>query len=232
MLVAGWLIFLVLSLHSSLVESFSIEDLKTLAVEIDLNILLASHLAGEFRSEFQVLLNELVQSMVDFEKVFYDPRVLKGYCTDPNDDILTTAFKEDTVNPFAEKYIFKMLPLNEVDEELGSITTFIGLKQSGRFDEVVNLIFSGKLHFKFEHYHGYMVQVKAHVRHLIVKRAKALLLERYENQTDSTADYKNLARNFNILNADIDCLDSYLIMENARKIFIHLPYIKFERKRP
>jgi hypothetical protein len=215
--------FMISSYYATQASQKSVQkNLADFAAILELNKMLAHHLESGAQLCREVFF--LRMSLVKFEEAFYRREVLASYCDDPTDyqdstDILSAAFRKDLENPLSVGFDLNLLPLEEIDVELGEAKSSHKLKRIGRFDEVAELVKSGRLHFKPNPKLGYAESVNAHVKKLIISKMRPTFDEVIENRRTFNTDLPDVCKNylgkvrvFNIL--------------TARDIYIDFPYIK------
>lgn len=225
--------FIVSAIFGALVpqeQQISVESLGELAADLELVKSLAQHLECRCVGALREQLIELIVALKGFEEAFYRKEVLSRYCDDPKDkgkksDVFAAAFRKDLDNPFSEGYNMNLLPLEEVDVGLAEVKTLAELKTLGRLDEVIELVKSGRLHFKSDFKLGYAATVKAHVRKFIVAKAKEIFRDVAIEQIGYNMDFSSFKKDYIITPACIDHV-GYMTIGTAKAIIINLPYIK------
>ena len=211
------------------------EVLGNFAAELELNLELVEFLKNNSTGAMREALSELKEALIRFDKAFYTREVLVNYCDDPKDmtrasDILSAAYRKDLVSPFADSYNLKLLPLVEVDAGLAAVNTLSDLKAVARYEEVIEMVKTGRLHFRTNCPQGYAASVKAHVRKFIVKKMEAAFLAKFAEQTGLNMEMKDMDRRYAVMPNYMGYIGSYLTVPKAKETFIHLPNIQFIAK--
>lgn len=216
-------------------QQITAEFLGNFAADLELTISLAAHLEDSSVCPLKDQLLWLTTALEGFENVFYRKEVLSRYCDDPRDkiknyDILAAAFRKDLANPFSEGYNLNLLPLQEVDPGLAVVKTVSDLKLLKRYEEVIDLVKTGRLHFKSDFKSGYAASVKAHVRKFIVTKAKEAFREVVMQQIGYNLDFSSVFGDGYVISPPCIRHSGYFTIGMAKAVMIHLPYIKITRK--
>ena len=209
--------------------------LDEFASELELNKALVKHLE-ERNSDLRIPLTQLRVALEGFEEAFYRKEVLSEYCCDPKHrvsqcDIFSAAYRKDLSNPFYEGYILKLLALEDLDAGLRSVSSLNELKKLGILRKVVAMVKAGLLHFKSSDFElRYVASVKQDVNIIIINRIKEAFIKKFAEQQGYPTNLLSISRCFIISPSSIGRIGSNMTLQQAKYIFIHLPYIKFTSK--